>query len=107
MTTQPNPSERPARSPAYAKLIDLDRRLKADLTPEQYALVHEYDETHGDSLYDEHCAAVDRIARGLAEAFPGLGPALEILAYALDGQEGTAEDLIDRLGKRDEGVSRD
>lgn len=62
---------------------DIDRRLWLELTPEQYGLVRELVRLESDKpivgLLDE----TDRLIEGLAAHFPGLAPAIKLVAEHL------------------------
>ena len=62
---------------------DIDRRLWLELTPEQYGLVRELVRLESDEpivgLLDE----TDRLIEGLAAHFPGLAPAINLVAEHL------------------------
>ena len=68
------------RAELYARLQAADRAVRAALDDEQYALVHELHEAQTDYLTLEHRTTDGRFADALARHFPGLEPAIRLVA---------------------------
>jgi hypothetical protein len=80
---------------------DIDRRLWLELTAEQYGLVRELIRLEADAPIEGLLDESDRLIEGLANHFPGMGPAIRAVARHIidDGVEPGQPCSCDRPGE--------
>lgn len=72
------------RRQQFARVIDLESRIRAALPASERHLVDKLDNALGEARGLEHDDWRDRFVDGLAGHFPGVGPAIRAVAVHLD-----------------------
>ncbi len=85
--------DRPAAPSApRLRIEEIERRLRRELTPQQFGLVLQLETAVGDATADERDEWIDRLVEGIARHFPGYAPAIRVVAQHLAESDAGAAD---------------